>query len=191
MRPTSMHWSFDGMVTYHRWSLKWRENEEMEIEQGNGARIRKWRERYTAFVASVAKVLTYAFWGNNSGSKQLARKPYNWCRPGWTWRACWRERCRSRRCGKLFWTGGGADTTSGVGPFPWTHRGGKLKHFSTHLWKACTCFWWWRLRKVQKKEKRSQQLWGKGQGWGLGSWNPYQTSKGQVKTLIPSVSQFK
>ena len=82
--------------------------------------------------ASVAKVLTYAFWGNNSGSKQLARKPYNWCRPGWTWRACWRERCRSRRCGKLFWTGGGADTTSGVGPSPWTHRGGKLKHFSTH-----------------------------------------------------------
>ena len=129
--------------------------------------MRKWRERYTAFVARVAKVLTYAFWGNNSGSKQLARKPYNWCRPGWTWRACWRERCRSRRCGKLFWTGGGADTTSGVGPSPWTHRGGKLKHFSTHLWKACTCFWWWRLRKVQKKEKRSQQLWGKEQGWGF------------------------
>ena len=33
-----------------------------------------------AFVASVPKILTYAFLGNNSGSKEPARKPYNWCR---------------------------------------------------------------------------------------------------------------
>ena len=37
----------------------------------------------TAFVASVAKISKYALWGNNSGSKQAARKPYNWCRPVW------------------------------------------------------------------------------------------------------------
>ena len=39
----------------------------------------------TAFVASVAKISKYALWGNNSGSKQAARKPYNWCWPVWVW----------------------------------------------------------------------------------------------------------
>ena len=34
--------------------------------------------QFTEFLASVAKILT---WGNNSWSKQAARKPHNLCRP--------------------------------------------------------------------------------------------------------------
>ena len=80
------------------------ERGEMEIERWNGERGGKWRQRdisslsnssislhflsfslissqYTTFLASVAKILTYALWGNNSKTKQPARKPYNLCRP--------------------------------------------------------------------------------------------------------------
>ena len=37
--------------------------------------------KYGTFVANVTKILTYALWGNKSGSNQLARKPHKWCRP--------------------------------------------------------------------------------------------------------------
>ena len=40
---------------------KWRENGEMEREWGNGERMRKSQTQFTAFVASVTKILTYAF----------------------------------------------------------------------------------------------------------------------------------
>ena len=45
---------------------KWRERGngergEMEKVRGNGERMRKSQTQYTAFVASVAKILTYAF----------------------------------------------------------------------------------------------------------------------------------
>ena len=33
------------------------------------------------FVANVAKILTYALWGNDSGSNQVARKPRKLCQP--------------------------------------------------------------------------------------------------------------
>ena len=54
---------------------KLRENEEMERD------ILFSVFSIYAFFASVANILTYALWGNTSGSKQPARKPYNWCRP--------------------------------------------------------------------------------------------------------------
>ena len=63
---------------------------EMERVRGkgewvNGDRIRKWRENeeIADSIYGVAKILTYAFWGNNSGSKRIARKPYSWCHPDW------------------------------------------------------------------------------------------------------------
>ena len=37
--------------------------------------------KYVIFVANVAKILTYTQWENNSGSKQVARKPVKWCQP--------------------------------------------------------------------------------------------------------------
>ena len=47
----------------------------------NGERMRKSQTQLASFVISVAKISTYAFWGNNSWSKQIARNPYNWCQP--------------------------------------------------------------------------------------------------------------
>ena len=78
---------------------KWRESVEMEREWGNGERVRKWREReisslsissaslspfpiFPSHFLSFRETLTHALWGNNSGSKQAARKPHNLCRPG-------------------------------------------------------------------------------------------------------------
>ena len=48
---------------------------------------------YRIFIVNVAKILTYAFWGKNSGSSQLPRIPRNLCQPGW----------RSSNSRNIFW----------------------------------------------------------------------------------------
>ena len=70
----------------------WRERgnegrEEMEIVRANGVRMRKCRENeeITDSIYGICrkchetKLLTYV--GNNFGSKQILRNPYNWCPP--------------------------------------------------------------------------------------------------------------
>ena len=61
------------------------DHQEMGREWGNVERMRKLQTLFTAF---VAKIMIQAFWGNNSGSKQIARKPYNWCKPANQGRSC-------------------------------------------------------------------------------------------------------
>ena len=52
-------------------------------ERGIGKNMRTWRKNEEmegeSIMAFVRKILTFAFWGNNSGSKKIKRKPYSWC----------------------------------------------------------------------------------------------------------------
>ena len=50
------------------------ERERTRRERGNEGRMRKSQTQFTAFVGSVAEILTFPFW--------IETKPHNWCQPG-------------------------------------------------------------------------------------------------------------
>ena len=90
VRPAQPGWHNQaGTTRLAQPAENWRSNcQEMGRElwhgergRGNGrrrelSRERKWETQFTAFIANVAKILSYAFWGNTSGSNHIMRKPY-------------------------------------------------------------------------------------------------------------------